>query len=115
MKEKLKINICSLAAESQLIRKEIEKLKATRGKKGADPTCQELIWHRRWHLRNESRAAQLVYAFIRDVPYRAIEPKADYDAWKWWDTKKRVKAKCAKLGVDWEEVKAWLPQEVMVG
>lgn len=107
MQTKLKVNVCSLMAESRIIRREVERFKRESELKGADPKCQQLIRHRRWHLRNEARAAQLLYAFVRGVPYRIVERTVDTDAYKWWDTWKRIKAKCGKLGLHYRVVVAW--------
>lgn len=107
MVSKLKVNVCSLMAESRIIRKEVERFKRESKMKGDDPKCQDLIWHRRWHIRNEARAAQLLYAFVRGMPYRAVERTADKDAYKWTDTWKRIKSKCGKLGIEYDVVVAW--------
>ena len=115
MQLKLKINVCSLMAESKLIRKEVERIKADSPQKGNDPKCQELIHHRRCDLRNESRATQLVYAFVRNVPYFRLEATADRRAWKWYDTMKRAQAKCKKLKLDYDDFLSWTNVEVKVG
>ena len=108
MVTKLKVNVCSLMAESRVIRKQIERFKRESPLKGADPECQELISHRRGSLRNESRAAQLLYAFVRGKPYREVEPKMDDQTWGWRDTCLRLWRKCRKAGVDVEDVQKWL-------
>lgn len=105
---KLKVNVCSLAAESRQIRKEVERFKRDSPQKGADPSCQELIHHRRWDLRNEARAAQLLYGFVRGRPYRLLEQRSDWDDWKWHDAKRRLKAKARKFDVEWAEIEKWL-------
>ncbi len=118
MKTQLKINIKSLAAESRIIRKEINLYKFGEKRvikwiyasplRGADPKCQELIQHRTWHLGNEARAAQLIYAFVRCVPYSVVERTVDKKASKWKDAWKRIRSKCGKLGIEYPVVVRWM-------
>lgn len=65
----LKIKICSLAAESVIIRREEIKAKA----RGDVDTFRSLQAHRKFDVRNESRAAQLAYAYLRGKPYAVTE------------------------------------------
>lgn len=118
MKEKLKINVCSLAFESREIRKQVDRIKRTSPLKGADPRAQDMIFHRRWHLRNESRAAQLLYGFVRGRQYRQIEPNCDHMNYKWTDARKRLRSKAAKFDIEWEKLHQWLaydPEVAEVG
>ena len=114
MREQLKVNVLSLAAESRFIRKEVAKIKGTSELKGADPRAQKMIWHRTWDLRNEARAAQLLYGYVRHVPYRRIEPKADYFAYRWHDTLKRLRSKCKKFEIEFADLERWLAKEPAV-
>ena len=76
----VKIKIVSLAAEAQLIRNEERKIykrfrnnpKRTEGSVPPD-TFFGLRAHRHWDVRNEARAAQLAYAFLRGVPFAKVE------------------------------------------
>jgi hypothetical protein len=93
----LKVKIKSLAAEAVIIRKDENKAKATsklekmraitldnnaglakiaenRAAKARDAWLG-LKAHRRFDVRQESRAAGLAYGFFRGVPYKVIEAK----------------------------------------
>jgi hypothetical protein len=116
MKTALKVNVVSLASESQYIRRQELKIKRMSPLKGADPECQKLIQHRRWDLRNESRAAQLVYAFARKVPYSAVEKRRHEDYYRWSDVMKRAERKCGKFGLRYEAMVSWInatPAEII--
>lgn len=86
MQTYLKIKIKSLAAEARIIRHEelktngrrrflsavqapAEKVEALNG------TFIGLHRHRTFDVRNEARAAQLAYGFLRQRPYRTLESK----------------------------------------
>lgn len=62
---KLRVNVKSLAAESRLIREEAYRC--------GRQYVSYLTEHRRGRLREESRAAQLALAFIRERPYYTVE------------------------------------------
>lgn len=90
MSVELKIKAKSLAAESRMIRQEELKLKRQIRWKAErqQPTTelgrkrQSLYQHRTWDVRRESRATNLARAYIKGVPYRAVEPKThrnDYE------------------------------------
>jgi hypothetical protein len=65
---KLRVNVKSLAAEAKIIRQEAWR---------CGPAYEaELTMHRRGRLREESRYAQLALAFVRGVPYLAVERNA---------------------------------------
>lgn len=116
MKEKLKINVSSLAFESREIRKQVNQIKRKSPLRGADPRAQEMTYHRVNVLRPDSRATQLLYGFIRKVPYSVIERKADHSHRKWEDTKKRLRNKCRKFKVEYADLERWLSVEsVKVG
>ena len=105
---KLRVNIKSLASEARYIRKESNRVKRKSG--GNDPDFRSLDSHRRWNVRNESRAAQLLYAFLRRVPYRHVETAPDHSTPAWGDTVMRVKRKCNLHKIPYEDVGAWLSQ-----
>jgi len=63
---KLKIKAKSLSEEARIIRKEERKLK------GAARVC--IAEHRRWNVRNEARATYLAIAYLKNKPYKLIEP-----------------------------------------
>jgi len=67
---KLRVKIKSLAAEATIIRKEEKKYD------GQSPERATLRLHRIVDVREESRAAQLAYAYLRCKPYKSIEQKA---------------------------------------
>lgn len=88
----LKVKIKSLAAEAKIIRHEEEKRKGPYVLTPRTNTQQqaqryrrqpldyndiyfELRGHRTWIVRNEARATQLAYAYIRGRRYRQIEAK----------------------------------------
>lgn len=78
----LKIKIKSLADEAQIIRQEERKVlgffRRAREEKHRNAhldTYVGLRTHRRHDVRDESRAAQLAYAFVRDIPYSQVEKK----------------------------------------
>ena len=69
--------------------------------------------HRTVEVRNAARAAQLAYGFLREVPYKVIEPKTYTDKYKMDQIKKEVKRLAVKFGglgygknYD-EEVESW--------
>ena len=71
MQVHLKMKICSLAAESKLIRKE-----RNRKKWKAHPKVRESLHnHRVGVVRRESRVSLLAYGFLRGRTYRALEPE----------------------------------------
>lgn len=67
----LKVKICSLAAESKIIRR--EEIKAKRRKLGG--VGASLHDHRIFAVRPETRAANLAYGFLRGRPYLRVENK----------------------------------------
>jgi hypothetical protein len=78
----LKIKQKHLALEPNIIRTEERKLKKqmqhNRGEGkywDLDRKRQELSNHRRWNVRNESRATHLARAFIEGKPYAYVEKK----------------------------------------
>jgi len=72
----LKVKIKSLAEEARIIRKE-EKREANKYHK------RELRDHRIGTVRDEARAAQLAYAFLRGKPYYTLEAKVHSEPnWK---------------------------------
>ncbi len=72
----MRVRIKELAQEARFIRHEEEKIKG-RQKIGNDLKSDQ-FWklrnHRKVDVRPAARAAQLAYGFLRDVPYRKIEP-----------------------------------------
>ena len=102
----LKINVVSLASESRYIRRQLGKLKEE-GKGGTDE-YKRMHNHRVWEVRNESRAAQLVYAFARTKHrYECLEKLRQDDWWRWEDVMKRARRKCKKFGLDHDNFLRW--------
>jgi hypothetical protein len=81
MQSYLRVKIKSLAEEARIIKLEERKAKWRRRalqacQKPADKVLGEyfgLYHHRTYDVRNEARAAQLAYAFIRQMPYERVE------------------------------------------
>ena len=65
----LRVKIKSLAAEAKIIRQEAKRYPGNSSERGC------LNWHRISVVRNEARAAQLAYAFLRNIPYSVVESK----------------------------------------
>jgi hypothetical protein len=40
-----------------------------------------LTCHRRWNVRNEARATYLARAYLKGMPYKAVEPNSDGKLW----------------------------------
>ena len=61
----------------------------------------ELRSHRTHNVRDAARAAQLAYGFLRDVPYRRIEPKTKpihgYEIERWNSIVKEIKRLATKF------------------
>lgn len=66
---KAKINVKSLACEARIIRREERRIKGP----GHIDTHNELHLHRTRNLREEARATQLAYAYLRGVPLELVE------------------------------------------
>lgn len=69
---KLRVKIRSLAEEARIIRKEERRAKK-RGWIGPGSINESLHNHRTLDVRNEARAAQLAYAYLRGKRYRQVE------------------------------------------
>ena len=106
---KLKIKIKHLALEPAIIRKEERKIlkqsrwhRANKAYGNNENTANELITydytslssHRKNELRNEARASQLAYAFLRNVPYEVVEKKREEPDkyWRWYHPNIRDRA-----------------------
>ena len=103
----LKIKIKSLAAEAKIIRKEALKVRASGRrlsalkKLGHDvqedwienhyASFRELEAHRKWDVREESRASGIAYAFVRGKDYARMEAANSSPAP--WETAKRLAKK----------------------
>lgn len=72
MSIELKIKAMSLAEEARIIRRE-ECIAKDRGERGL---YERLNWHRRYPVRREARHTHLARAYLKGVPYRAVERKA---------------------------------------
>jgi hypothetical protein len=59
---------------------------------------RQLNSHRRVEVRGAARAAQLAYGFLRDVPYKVIEPKTHTSVYWMNQIKKEVKRLATKFG-----------------
>ena len=113
----LKVKVKSLAAEARIIRHDEEVWRHREHDKGR-PTFFGLRAHRTWDVRNEARAAQLAYAFLRGKPYSVTEPtgkdnggrRSNPTDWA------RVTKIAAKYGPDrtleWPTVKEWVVPKV---
>jgi hypothetical protein len=83
MSIELKIKAKHLALEPQVIRHEEDKLKKQmtyhRGEEGSywefQRKLQDLMAHRRWNVRNESRATTLARAYLAGKVYSTIEKR----------------------------------------
>jgi hypothetical protein len=82
----LKIKAKHLALEPSIIRMEEDRLKKqmkyNRGEQsywGLDRKREELSVHRRWNVRNESRATELARAYLAGKPYTYVEKKRKDD------------------------------------
>lgn len=118
---KLKVNIKSLAAEAKIIRREESKLKkrlegpldaSLRSKMCV--TLMKLREHRKGPLRQETRVSQLAYAFLRGLPYSAVEAKVrDTEDWNYLLLYRKIADKLnrhAPYGVKYskEQIKDWM-------
>ena len=88
----LKVKIKSLATEATIIRKEEHSAKAQyrylKDKQGLEKQYDEAVstfWglrsHRTIDVRNEARAAQLAYAFVRGKPFKFVEANTEVGYW----------------------------------
>lgn len=83
MSIELKIKAKHLALEPGIIRAEEQKLKKQiRYNKGGDTAkliykLEDLCHHRRWDVRNESRATHLARTYLAGKPYKSVEIKTD--------------------------------------
>ena len=80
----LKIKAKHLALEPSIIRKEEQKLKKQiKFTNGTDANLvmklDNLVAHRRWNVRNESRATELARAYLAGKPYTFVEKKRKED------------------------------------
>jgi hypothetical protein len=112
----LRVRIKELAQEARYIRLEENKIKSKqkimqpiynwdaaskvgswyRDKNSSD--FLQLRAHRTHEVRDAARAAQLAYGFLREVPYKVIEPKTYTDKYKMDQIKKEVKRLATKFG-----------------
>jgi len=90
-KIQLKVKVKSLAEEARIIRKEERKAKGRDSQLLSSLQC-----HRRISLREESRSAQLAYAFLRGLQYEQVERKCKTPP-NWY----RVKQLVEKFGRCW--------------
>ena len=73
----MRVKIKSLAAEAVIIRHEEKKAEIGGELAWKKPDCREsLHLHRVGVVRTEARASLLLYAHLRGVPYRSVEPNA---------------------------------------
>ena len=76
----LKIKAKHLALEPKIIKHEERKLKGQiKYTKGTDANLiyklNDLVRHRKWNVRNESRATELARAYLAGKPYNYVEKK----------------------------------------
>ncbi len=114
----LKVKIKSLTDEAAIIRTE-------EGRTRCQEIWEELIRHRKWDVRNEARAAQLAYAFVRGRSYAQTESKCHQQP-NWGRVKKLIqkyglRRREFETSVDYEQRKSaelkvfetWRKQEEM--
>ena len=70
----LRVKGKSLADEARIIRQEEDRERRKPEDKRNPGLLQGLTEHRRSVVRREARATQLATAFIRNVPYKTVEP-----------------------------------------
>lgn len=80
----LKIKAKHLALEPQIIKHEEQKLKGQiKYTKGTDANLiyklNDLVNHRKWNVRNESRATELARTYLAGKPYSYVEKKRKDD------------------------------------
>ena len=68
--------------------------------------------HRVGVVRTEARASQLLYAFARGVPYKAIESKCG-DKWARQEALRKAGAMAKRFGIDseYEKLVDWMMEE----
>ena len=116
----LKIKAKHLALEPSIIRKEEEKLKKqmkyNRGEKSyfdLDRKREQLSLHRRWNVRNESRATELARAYLAGKPYSYVEKKRKDDGMFQLYIIPRIHSMITKYGkgdqrrIDIKEIREW--------
>ena len=116
----LKIKAKHLALEPSIIRKEEEKLKKqmkyNRGEKSyfdLDRKREQLSVHRRWNVRNESRATELARAYLAGKPYSYVEKKRKDDGMFQLYIIPRIHSMITKYGkgdqrrIDIKEIREW--------
>lgn len=138
MREYLKVKVKSLAAEARIIRKEENKAKASyrylKNKQGCEEdyrkaraTWEGLQHHRKVDVRQEARASQLAYAFIRNKAFKYVEastqPYVKYSTFTYikpelnW-LSGRIAKMATKYGekkVEAEDIKKWIMEGVEDG
>lgn len=100
MHRKLRVNIKSLAAESRIIRHQISKAGPCRVK-------NELRYHLVHVVRPESRAAQLLYAYVRGIPYKSVERKTYSDKFVMSDIESRIRSKAKRHRIEVNNLDQW--------
>lgn len=133
----LKVKIKSLATEATIIRKEEHSAKAQyrylKDKQGLEKQYDEAVstfWglrsHRTIDVRNEARAAQLAYAFVRGKSFKYVEANTNIGYWsdhhkvgiiyedmKWLlDRVARLSAKYGNVGTTVDDIEAWMLADV---
>lgn len=103
---KLKINIKSLAAEGKFIRNEENQIKEKFT--GDCDAFRTLSGHRKGPVRQEARAAQLLYAFLRGREYKQVEPTADWNSYDFQLMCDRLEAKCQRYHIRYEKIVEWM-------
>ena len=116
----LKIKSKHLALEPSIIRCEERKLrkqmKYNRGEKSywdLERKRDSLILHRRWNVRNESRATELARAYLAGKPYTYVEKKRKCDGMFQLYIVPRIVAMVTKYGkgdqrkVDRKTIQEW--------
>lgn len=91
----LRVRIKELAEEARIIRREASKHPGWAWK---------LHDHRRGVVRPAARSYQLAYAFLRNRPYRTVEPTTHSEPN--WDEVKRISLKFSETNPSWEKRRA---------
>lgn len=103
------MNIKSLAAESKIIRLEEKKASKLVDYDGGwhwPSHCDKLCHHRVYTVRRQSRAAQLLYAFVRGK--NRVELESKIDPHKECGMKMLIEKKAKKHGIEIDGLADWL-------
>jgi hypothetical protein len=63
--------------------------------------------HRSYYVRPEARAAQLLYAFVRGVPYRQLERRTNINDYERGRLLQSINGKAKRHDIDMEDFANW--------